>query len=210
MIFKDRFTAGKLLSKELSHYKNNKNAVILAIPRGGLQVGYSIAKELNLKLGIILTKKIGYPGNPEYAIGAVSLTSKIVEEQGISKDYIQNEIKNIRNALKERYKKYLGKSKPQSLKNKIVILTDDGIATGKTMLLTIKLIKEQKPKKIIIAIPVGPTDNAELLKREADEIICLYTPENFFAIGEFYENFEQVSDEEAISLVKEIQSFHKS
>jgi len=203
MIFKDRFTAGKLLAKELKKYKNKKDAIVLAIPRGGLQIGCSIAKELNLNLDIILTKKIGYPGNPEYAIGAVSLTSEIVEEQGISKDYIQNEIKNIRKSLKERYKKYLGKSKPQNLKNKIVILTDDGIATGKTMLLTIKLIKEQKPKKIIVAIPVGPIDNIELLKENADEVICLYSPENFFAIGEFYENFEQVSDEEAIKLLKE-------
>jgi len=134
MIFKDRFTAGKLLAKELKKYKNKKDAIVLAIPRGGLQIGCSIAKELNLNLDIILTKKIGYPGNPEYAIGAVSLTSEIVEEQGISKDYIQNEIKNIRKSLKERYKKYLGKSKPQNLKNKIVILTDDGIATGKPML----------------------------------------------------------------------------
>ena len=203
MIFKDRFTAGKLLAKELKKYKNKKDAIVLAIPRGGLQIGCSIAKELNLNLDIILTKKIGYPGNPEYAIGAVSLTSEIVEEQGISKDYIQNEITNIRKSLKERYKKYLGKSKPQNLKNKIVILTDDGIATGKTMLLTIKLIKEQKPKKIIVAIPVGPIDNIELLKENADEVICLYSPENFFAIGEFYENFEQVSDEEAIKLLKE-------
>ena len=203
MIFKDRFTAGKLLAKELKKYKNKKDAIVLAIPRGGLQIGCSIAKELNLNLDIILTKKIGYPGNPEYAIGAVSLTSEIVEEQGISKDYIQNEIKNIRKSLKERYKKYLGKSKPQNLKNKIVILTDDGIATGKPMLLTIKLIKEQKPKKIIVAIPVGPIDNIELLKENADEVICLYSPENFFAIGEFYENFEQVSDEEAIKLLKE-------
>ena len=203
MIFKDRFTAGKLLAKELKKYKNKKDAIVLAIPRGGLQIGCSIAKELNLNLDIILTKKIGYPGNPEYAIGAVSLTSEIVEEQGISKDYIQNKIKNIRKSLKERYKKYLGKSKPQNLKNKIVILTDDGIATGKTMLLTIKLIKEQKPKKIIVAIPVGPIDNIELLKENADEVICLYSPENFFAIGEFYENFEQVSDEEAIKLLKE-------
>ena len=121
MIFKDRFTAGKLLAKELKKYKNKKDAIVLAIPRGGLQIGFSIAKELNLNLDIILTKKIGYPGNPEYAIGAVSLTSEIVEEQGISKDYIQNEIKNIRKSLKERYKKYLGKSKPQNLKNKIVI-----------------------------------------------------------------------------------------
>lgn len=200
MIFRDRFTAGKLLAKKLKKYKNKKDTIILAVPRGGLQVGYSISKELNLKLNIILTKKIGYPGNPEYAIGAVSLNTEIVEEQGISKEYIQNEIKKIRSSLKERYKKY--NSKPINLKNKIVIITDDGIATGKTMLLTIKLIKEQKPKKIIVAVPVGPKDNIELLKKEADEVICLYTPKIFFAIGEFYENFEQFSDEEAIKLLK--------
>lgn len=204
MIFKDRFTAGKLLAQELKKYKNKKDTIILAVPRGGLQVGYSIAKKLNLKLNIILTKKISYPGNPEYAIGAVGLNSEIIEEQGISKDYIKNEIKNIRISLKERYKKYLGKNKPINLKNKIVIITDDGIATGKTMLLTVRLIKEQKPKKIIVAIPVSPIENIELLKENADEVICLHSPEHFFAVGEFYENFEQVSDEEAIKLLKEL------
>ncbi|MBI4159359.1 phosphoribosyltransferase [Candidatus Woesearchaeota archaeon] len=210
MIFKDRFTAGKLLAKELKKYKNKKDTIILTIPRGGLQVGYSIAKELNSRLSIILTKKISYPGNSEYAIGTVGLTSEIIEEQGISKDYIKNEIKNIRNYLKERYKKYLGKNKPINLKNKLIIITDDGIATGKTMLLTIKLIKEQKPKKIIVAIPVGPIENVKLLKENADEVICLYSSEHFFAVGEFYENFEQVSDEKAISLLKKVQSSHKS
>src|SRR3989339_68898 len=179
MIFKDRFTAGKLLAKELKKYKNKKDAVVLAIPRGGLQVGYSIAKELNLNLDIILTKKISYPGNPEYAIGAVSLKEEIIDNKEVPKEYIKNEIKNIRKTLKERYKKY--NTRQINVKNKIVILVDDGIATGKTMLLTIDLIKKQKPKKLIVVVPVGPA-----------------------------ENFEQVSDEEAISLVKEIQSLHKN
>ena len=207
MIFKDRFTEGKLLAKEFKKYTNKKDAVVLAIPRGGLQVGYSIAKELNLNLDIILTKKISYPGNPEYAIGAVSLKEEIIDNKEVPKEYIKNEIKNIRKTLKERYKKY--NTRQINVKNKIVILVDDGIATGKTMLLTIDLIKKQKPKKLIVVVPVGPAENIELLKEKA-EVTCLYSPEHFFAIGEFYENFEQVSDEEAISLVKEIQSLHKN
>jgi len=207
MIFKDRFTAGKLLAKELKKYKNKKDAIVLAIPRGGLQIGFSIAKELNLNLDIILTKKIGYPGNPEYAIGAVSLKEEVVDSKEVSKEYIKNEIKKIRRVLKERYKKY--NSKQINVKNKIVILVDDGIATGSTMLLTIQLIKKQNPKKIIVAVPVGPAENIGLLK-ESSEVICLYAPDYFFAIGEFYENFKQVSDEEAVSLLKEIQSFHES
>ncbi len=208
MYFKDRFDAAERLSKELEKYRNNKDAVILAIPRGGLQIGNVLAKRLNLRLDVVLTKKIGYPGNPEFAIGAVSLKGEVIDKDfvktgEVSQKYIGDEVKRIREKLKERYKMYAGKEKPVNLKDKIVIITDDGIATGKTMLATIDLIKKDKPKKIIVAIPVGPEDTIEMLKKYADEVICLYIPESFFAIGEFYRYFPQVEDEEAIKLLKE-------
>ena len=206
MIFTNRFDAAKELAKKLQKYKNNKNAIILAIPRGGVQTGYILAKELNLKLDIVLTKKIGYPGNAEYAIGSVSLKSKFINEKhkDISHDYIESEVKRIRKILKERYKKYLGDKKPTSLKNKIVIITDDGVATGSTILAAIELIKREEPKKIIVAVPVGPADTIKQLKKKADEVICLLIPEMFYAIGQFYQEFTQVEDEEAIRLLKEV------
>src|SRR3989344_37782 len=205
MIFKDRFEAAKLLAKELSGYKNNKDAIILAIPRGGLQTGNMLAKELKLPLDIALSKKIGYPGNEEYAIGAVTLYNEVVDESFEDKKYIESEVKKIRQSLKERYEKYHGKKNPIPIKGKIVILTDDGVATGRTMMALIEALKKEKPKKIIVAVPVGPPDTIDMLKKVADEVICLQTPEPFFAIGQFYANFEQVEDEEAIRLLREVQ-----
>jgi predicted phosphoribosyltransferase len=208
MIFKDRFDAGERISYELSKYKNNKSAIILAIPRGGLQVGSVLAKKLGLPLDVAFTKKIGAPGNEEYAIGAVSLGGEVIDPnatkfEGVPKDYIDRRIKEIREELKKKYKAYFGSKQPPSLKDKIVIVTDDGVATGRTMLATIQLVKKEKPKRIVLAVPVGPPEAYEMLKMHVDEIIFYSIEQDFFAIGEFYENFEQVEDAEAIKLLKE-------
>jgi predicted phosphoribosyltransferase len=215
MIFKDRFDAGKQLAKKLLNYKNNKDAVVLAIPRGGLQTGYAISKKLKLKLDIALTKKIGHPYEKEYAIGAVNLTSEVldkdvIESENIPSEYIDNSIKEIRKELKDKYKLYLGREKPINLKGKIVIITDDGIATGKTMLATINLVKKEKPKKIIIAVPVGPTGGIDTLRANADEVFCLNIDPDFYAVSIYYEDFEQVEDEEAIKLLKEANKWMKN
>lgn len=210
MIFKDRFDAAEQLIPKLRKYKNKKSIVVLAIPRGGLELGYVLAKKLNLKLDIILTKKIGHPFEPEFAIGAVSLENEIVEKDLIQEgenfqQHINTEIKNIREKLKERNIKYRGKKKEIDLKNKTVIITDDGVATGKTLMLTIDLVRKKQPKKIVVAIPVAPSEIVGMIKRKADEVICLHIPSrlSFFAIGQFYENFKQVEDEKAIKLLKE-------
>ncbi len=204
-MFPDRFAAAKEMAKKLQKYKNDKNAIVLAIPRGGLQTGYVLAKELNLKLDIVLTKKIGYPGNEEYAIGSVSLNGKFVNEEhrDLPSDYIEREVKRIRKILRKRYKKYLGNRKPAQLKNKTVILTDDGVATGSTLLAAVDLVRQEEPKKIVVAVPVGPTETIERIKRKADEVVCLLTPDPFYAIGQFYQEFPQVEDGEAIRLLKE-------
>ena len=208
MAFSDRFSAAKDLAEKLEKYKGDKNAVILAIPRGGLQVGYVLAKELELPLDIALTKKIGYPGNSEYAIGAVSLKSYIVEESllksgEVSRGYIEREVSEIRGLLEERYKRYRGDKKPCELSGKTVIITDDGVATGRTIMAAIDLIKEDKPKKIVVAVPVGPMDTLKELKIKADEVVCVLVPPMFYAIGQFYSDFTQVEDREAIRLLGE-------
>ena len=208
MLFKDRYSAGKLLAQKLQSYKNNPDTVILAIPRGGLETGFSLAKELNLPLDVIFTKKIGFPGNPEYAIGAVSLNSEVIVKTlistgQVSQKYVDEQIKKIRALLQERYKQYLGDKKPLDLKDKIVIITDDGAATGRTLLAAIELIKKEKAKRIIVAIPVGHPETVAELKKKA-EVICLETPADFFAVGQFYEHFAQVTDEEAIRLLQEV------
>jgi predicted phosphoribosyltransferase len=208
MLFKDRFDAGKRLAKELVRYKNKKEAIILAIPRGGLEIGNVLAKELGIALDIIIVKKIPFPGNEEYAIGAVGINENIVNEdvvrsENIPKSYVDSQIKELTEAIKERYDKYRGKRPLPGLKGKIVILTDDGIATGYTMLAAVDIIRKQKPAEIILAVPVAPAESLNKFRGKADRIICLETPEMFFAIGQFYENFTQVEDEDAIRLLKE-------
>ncbi len=206
-MFQDRFDAARQLASKLSKYKT-KTAIILAIPRGALQIGYVLAKELKLKLDVVLSKKIPYPGDPEFAIGAVSLESEFVdkrllETEGISEIYVKEKVIELRQLLKERDKKYHESVKPVKLKDKIVIIVDDGIATGNTITAIIGLVKKAKPKKIIVAVPVAPPEIISSLKKLVDEVVCLYTPESFYGIGQFYQNFEQVEDEEAIKLLKE-------
>lgn len=203
-MFKDREEAGLVLAKELQQYKG-KEAVVLAIPRGGLPLGSIIAKDLQLPLDVALTKKIGHPYNKEYAIGAANLESHILNDiTGVSISYIEEEIMRIRAVLKERYDQYYKNSKPQNLGGKTVIIVDDGIATGNTMLATIALVHHKKPDKIVIAIPVASPRTIEKLEGIAhvDEVICLFTPIHFRAVGQFYDNFFPVTDQEAITILE--------
>ncbi len=204
-MFSDRYDAANQLLGSLEQYKNNKDVVVIAIPRGALEIGYVLAKDLNAPLDVVFSKKIGAPGQPELAIGALTQDAEVIDPiyQAEYPEYIQAEKKRIRELLKERYKKYHGDAKPIDLKDKIVIVTDDGIATGKTFLLALDHIKKQKPKKIIVAVPVAPTDIIEKLKKKADEVICLLTPATFLSIGQFYRSFDQVEDERAIDLLRE-------
>ena len=205
MIFKDRFDAASQLAEKLKKYKNEE-CVILAIPRGGLQIGVVVAKALQAPLDVVLTKKIGYPGNEEYAIGAVSLKGRILnpDVSDVPQSYIDAEIKRIQSLLQKRHEQYhQGKRKPVDIKNKVVIIVDDGIATGSTVLATIELLKTEKPKKIIVAVPVAPPEAVAKIKKVVDEVVCLHMTADFFAIGQFYENFEQVEDAEAIRLLEE-------
>jgi predicted phosphoribosyltransferase len=199
MIFKDRIEAGNLLANKLEAYKG-KNAIILAIPRGGVPLGYIIAKKLHLPLEIVLSKKIGHPFHKEYAIGAVTLKSQVLSNAAkeVEKNYIEEEIKRIRTLLTRRYQEYYSKRTPLKLKDKILIIVDDGIATGNTILSTIEMLHKEKPKKIMVAIPVASQSALQKLRNTPfiDDVICLYTPVNFRAVGQFYQNFDQVDDAE--------------
>lgn len=207
-MFEDRYDAGRQLAERLTAYKDDPNALVLAIPRGGLEIGYLIATMLQVPLDIVLAKKIGFPGNPEFAIGAVSAEDALID-RGFAitppmKEYIDEQIEQIRTVLAQRARRYRGDREPLSLEGKTVIVTDDGIATGRTLQATIGLIKRQRPAKIVVAIPVGPAENVESLRNRVDEVICLQEPVPFFSIGQFYKRFEQISDDEAIEL------FHKA
>ena len=205
-MFLDRTDAGKQLSESLKHYRE-EDVVVLAVPRGGLPVAAIVAKTLNAPLDVALTKKLGHPFNREYAIGAVSLNNMVInDDTGISKSYIEAETRRIREILQQRHAQYYKNKSPQSLGDKVVIIVDDGIATGSTVLATIELVAQQKPSKIIVAIPVAPKISVIRLKesQHVGEVICLSTPYNFHAVGQFYERFGQVTDEEAISIFESL------
>ena len=205
-MFKDRTDAGLLLVKKLSNYHNNKDAVVVTIPRGGIPLGYVIAKGLHLPLELVLSKKIGHPLHKEFAIGAVTLTDRILSDAAndISRIYIEEETSRIRTILKERQDGYYDTRKPISFKNKIVIVVDDGVATGNTLMSSIKLIEKQKPSQIIVALPVGPPSVIEKIKNipYVNETICLLVPENFRAVGQFYKNFDPIKDNEVVTLLE--------
>ncbi len=205
-MFKNREESGILLADKLVNYSNKKDTVIVAIPRGGVPVGYQICKKLNLPLEIVLSKKIGHPFNKEYAIGAVTLDSYILSEAvpGISNKYIEKEIKNIRGILKQRQQLFYGTKKPINFKNKTVIIVDDGVATGNTLIASIELIKLAAPLKIIVALPVAPSSALKKIKAlsAVDVTICLLEPRDFQAVGQFFEVFTQVNDTQVIDLLK--------
>lgn len=206
-MFHDRIDAADRLARRLKAYRGRRDAVVLAIPRGGLPIGRTLADALGLELDVVLTKKIGHPDNPEYAIGAVSLTGEavnrdVVERERIPAEYLATAIARIRESLWQRYRMYRGVSKPLDVAGKTVILTDDGAATGRTLLAAIDLLRADRARRIVVAVPVAPPDALELLERSADEVVCLEAPAEFMAIGQFYADFSQVPDEEAVAILR--------
>ena len=203
-MFTDRIDAGIQLSEKLNSYAG-ENTVVLAIPRGGLPVASVVAKSLNAPLDVALIKKLGHPHNREYAIGAVSMNNVVLSDSlGISQAYIKEETERIRGLLKKRYDQYYKNRSPKDLQDKSVIVIDDGIATGNTLMATIELVRKQDPGKVIVAVPVAPMTSLYKFKDSplVDEVVCLSTPLNFHAVGQFYERFTQVSDEEAIAILE--------
>ena len=209
-MFEDRFEAGKLLVQALLQKKlikkHQRDSLVLAIPRGGLEVGFQISKEIGIKLDIVVTKKIGAPHNPELALGAVGLHSVFLNEDvismfGVSKDFVKGQTARLLKEIEEKYKKYEGGK--SDLKDKTVIITDDGVATGATMIAAVQYVKTQRPKKIIVAVPVCSQDILDKLQ-ELTEVVCLSTELYMGAVGACYKHFPQVTDEEAIKYLKEI------
>jgi predicted phosphoribosyltransferase len=207
MMFQDRREAGKALAGELASLKGTPNLIVLAIPRGGVVVGHEIAQVLNAPLDVYITRKIGAPHNPELAIGAVAsdgtllIDHQLARRLAVSQSYIDQESARQTQEISRRLAEYRGKRPSPDLAGKVVILVDDGVATGATTLATIKAIKSQQPLQLILAIPVGPRDSIESLRQEVDQLYCLHAPEVFWAVGAFYNVFDQTSDEEVKALL---------
>jgi len=211
MVFQNRVEAGKQLATKLQNYKGIESLLVLSIPRGGVVVGRELAKALGCPLDVIITKKIPAPGSPELAIGAVGPTSwrgePVIDEElaakvGTDESYMKYQIANIKNEIRRRERTFRGDKPPLNLKDKIVILTDDGIATGATMVAAVEIVRQQEPKKIIVAVPVIARDSLEKIAAFADEVVYLEAPELFFAVGQFYREFGQVSDETVIKILR--------
>ena len=204
MYFADRYAAARQLASHLEKYKH-ENGIILAVPRGGVPTGYYLAKHLDFPLDLLMTQKMRHPLQEDYAIGAVGLEHSIIEQpMGVSPEYIEQEISRIRLELAERYKTFMGTREPASLLNKTVIITDDGMTTGRTMLAAIKMLKGRHPKRLVLAVPVASRQAALRVKQEVDDFICLYTPASFTGVGRFYADFSQTTDEEVMRLLREL------
>ena len=202
-MFKNRIDAGAQLAEKLTRYKNEE-AVVLAIPRGGVPMGKIISDRLGLPLEIILTKKISHPLYKEYAIGAVSLESRILNDTIEVPDfYIEKETTRLRELLRQRHNLYYKNKKHIPLTDKIVLLVDDGMATGYTMLSTLELVHQYRPKKIVIAVPVASTSAVKMVTTSPylDELVYITAPEDFRSVGQYYQDFQQVTDEEVVELL---------
>lgn len=202
-MFYDRHDAGERLCEALQKYKGSKDTVVLGIPRGGVIPAQLIAEEFKLPLDVVLVKKIGHPDNKEYAIGAVCLSNYYLDADiKLPDNYLQEEVKRLQDVLWQRYESYYGKSQPTNIQGKDVILVDDGVATGSTIIAAIKLLRKSEPRKIVVAIPVGPPSTVNYLERIADEVICLEIPASFGSIGRFYFDFEAVTDAEVLEILR--------
>jgi predicted phosphoribosyltransferase len=202
MYFKDRNEAAHRLARRLSKHKSPQT-IVLAIPRGGVPIGCVIADTLQAPIDLLMAKKIGYPGNPEYAIGAICENEIIVEEKtGIRPEYILQQQDKIKTELKARYRILTGRDRPFTLTQKKVILTDDGIATGRTLLAAVRAVRKQQPASLIVAVPVCSLEAKDKLLPEVDDLISCYYPDPFIGVGRFYEQFSQVSDEEVSTMLQ--------
>jgi len=194
-MWKDRKEAGKKLAQALHAYKG---VLVLGIPRGGVETAVEVARELDSDLGVVVTKKIPYPGEEEAAIGAVDGDGQVVldevsvEKYGISKEYIEKERERIVKEIKRRYEEF---GEPE-ITGKVVIVVDDGIATGQTMKAALRYVRKKGAKIVVLAVPVAMKDVLEELGKEADAVVCLWKADMLLAVGQFYDRFDQVSDEE--------------
>ncbi|MGA2393840.1 MAG: phosphoribosyltransferase [Candidatus Lustribacter sp.] len=205
--FRDRREAGRLLASLLPGYAGRGDVVVLALPRGGVPVAYEIAVALGVPLDVFTVRKLGVPGHEEFAMGALAsggisvLDEGVVAGLGISHDEVVHITELERQELERRERLYRDHRTYPQLEGKNVILVDDGVATGASMLVAVKALRQKNPAKIIVAVPVGAADSCALLRRHADDVICYRTPEPFGGVGAWYDDFSQVGDDEVRTLL---------
>lgn len=205
--FRDRHEAGRLLATELTKYAHRSDVIVLGLPRGGVPVAYEIAKALDVPLDICLVRKLGVPWHPELAMGAIAangvtiLNSDVVVSLGIAKADIDAVAQVEQQELERRERTYRGDRQSLDLRGKTLIVVDDGIATGSSLRAALAVLRQHQPARVVVAVPMMPAETHAELRPDIDELVCLLKPVPFFAIGAWYENFDQVSDEEVKALL---------
>jgi putative phosphoribosyl transferase len=219
MIFEDRTDAGRQLARRLEPFAGLPNLVVLGVPRGGITVAYEVAVALDAPLDVFLSRKLGVPEQPELAFGAVAagdgryLDEAIVRAAGISEEQVERITADVRKELDRRAALYRGGRPPLEVAGNTVILVDDGIATGASVFAAVQALRQMKPAKLVLAVPVAPASTWAWLRRVVDEFVYLDLPDPFYAVGAFYRNFAQVEDAEVIDLLRraeKAQALHAS
>ncbi len=207
MTFQDRREAGRQLAVALAAYRDRR-PFVLAIPRGGVIVGYEVAKALGAPLDVVVPRKLRAPFNPELAVGAVAhdgsvyLDSPLVSHLDVTEEYVREETARQLEEIRRRMQIYRGDRPPAVLEGTTSIVVDDGIATGSTMIAALRATRAARPAHLVAAIPVAPAEGVAMLRREADDVVCLYTPPMFYAVGQFYVDFAQTDDAEVVELLR--------
>lgn len=208
MVFENRVDAGRRLAKALPSFEG-KEVVVLGIPRGGVVVANEVAKSLGAPLDVVVTRKIEAPGEPEFALGAVTQEGDVImdrgaaESLGASAAYLEKQIRLKRGEVKDRMERLRGDAPYPSLEGKVVVIVDDGIATGSSVSAAVMSVRKRNPKEVVVAVPVAPADAVQSLAEDGTKVVCLEAPGSFLAIGEFYRDFEQVEDLEVMRILHE-------
>ena len=208
MIFLNRTDAGRKLAGHLAAYANRADVIVLGLPRGGVPVAFEVARALHAPLDVFLSRKLGVPGQEELAFGALAsggvcvLDQDLIREVGISPEEVARVTEKAQKELERRESVYRAGRPPLRVEGLTALLVDDGIATGSSIRAGAQALRQMKPARIVIAVPVAPASTCKRLRDEVDELVCLHMPEMFFAIGQFYEDFSQLSDEEVIDFLR--------
>jgi predicted phosphoribosyltransferase len=205
--FRDRHDAGRVLAARLAEYANTPDVTVLALPRGGVPVAFEVARALNAPLDVFLVRKLGVPGHEELAMGAIAsggtrvLNDDVIRQLDIGEDAIDRVARRERQELERREHAYRGDREPLVLRDRIVILVDDGLATGASMRAAAAAVRQEGPKEIVVAVPAAAPETCDDLRAEVDRVICAITPERFMAVGMWYEDFSQTTDAEVRDLL---------
>jgi predicted phosphoribosyltransferase len=207
--FLDRREAGRRLAADLAQYANRADVRVLALPRGGVPVAFEVARALDAPLDVFVVRKLGVPGHEEYAMGAIAtggvvlLNDEVVRSVGVSDASVQRVLRDERRELERREHRYRGDRAPPDVAGRTVILVDDGLATGSTMLAAVAALRAERPAQIVVAVPVASSESCEAMRRAADKVVCSVTPEPFYAVGLWYDDFSQTSDDEVHELLEQ-------